>query len=200
MEIKPKEKAFTKYEELGAYHWEDYFRGTNYTQLVNFFLQKFDFQDKVIYDFGCGDGIISYLIALKAAKVIGFDSNETAIKLAQSKTKDVDNIYFEFKNIYDAATDIPEIKGDMVISIDVIEHLAQPSLLINGIYNYLKDNGITIIGTPVAKPDHLWDPRFHFKEYYPFQVDEIMSEYFQKTESYITKYGMADYYFYIGKI
>lgn len=195
----PEEKKFTKYEELGAYHWEDYYKDTNYTQLVNFFLQRFDFKDKVVYDFGCGDGIISYLIAQNAAKVFGIDSNETAIKLAKSKTKDVDNISFEVKNIYDTATDIPEIKGDIIISIDVIEHLAQPSLLIKGIYKYLKDNGITIIGTPIAKPNHLWDPRFHFKEYYPYQVDEIMADLFQKTESYITKYGTADYYFYVGE-
>jgi 2-polyprenyl-3-methyl-5-hydroxy-6-metoxy-1,4-benzoquinol methylase len=199
MEMMSEEKKFTKYEELGAYHWEAYYTDTNYTQLVNFFLQRFDFNDKVVYDFGCGDGVVSYLIAQKAAKVFGIDLNETAIKLAQSKTKNADNLSFELKNVYETVNDFPKIKGDIVISIDVIEHLAQPRVLVKGICNYLRSNGLAIVGTPIAKPDHLWDPRFHFTEYYPQQIDEIMSDSFQKDQAYITKYGTADYYFYAGR-
>ncbi|MCK4287466.1 MAG: class I SAM-dependent methyltransferase [Candidatus Lokiarchaeota archaeon] len=83
-----------------------------------YFLDEIEKNSKVL-DIGCGMGIVTRDIALKAKSVVGIDKNSAFIKIAKTKFQK-DNVKYIFG---DATTYNFNDKFDFVILSNVLEHI-----------------------------------------------------------------------------
>lgn len=106
--------------------------------------------DKIkVLDAGCGFGQYSYFIAkkFKNAQVVGVDINERRIKDCARFTEEekIENLKFEFADLtklnYHA-------EFDLVLAIDVMEHIEDDVKVFENFYNAMRENGLMIISTP----------------------------------------------------
>jgi 2-polyprenyl-6-hydroxyphenyl methylase/3-demethylubiquinone-9 3-methyltransferase len=149
-----------------------------------------------VYDLGCGDGLISYVVAKKSRFVVGIDKDPTAIGFAREKSKRQKNLSFiiqDVTEIYD------EDVADYVLCIDVIEHLEKPELLLDSITRLLRRDGRCLIGTPIFNPDRVMS-KYHVREYLKEELDDFLSPYFMKISEAILQNDDGEYYFYEGMV
>lgn len=107
-------------------------------------IQNFENKQLNVLDVGCGNGNISRYIGSFGHKVLGIDISGSSIQKATSLNS-LNNV--TFKNI--AAEEIdPEIKYDLIICSEVIEHLHIPAMVVNTLRNKLKPEGTLIITVP----------------------------------------------------
>ncbi len=98
-----------------------------------------------ILDIGCGGGLLCEPLAKMGAKVIGIDASEKNIKIAKSHANKSN-----LKVDYYCAT--PEnfkfnSKFDVVLNMEIVEHVDNVDLFLNKSSKFLKNNGIMIIAT-----------------------------------------------------
>jgi 2-polyprenyl-3-methyl-5-hydroxy-6-metoxy-1,4-benzoquinol methylase len=99
-----------------------------------------------VLDIGCGNGTLVKLLCDLGHNVVGVDASKDGIDIAR---KQVPDARFEVASIYD--DDFNQIVGsgfDLVISLEVIEHLYWPKILPQKVYKLLKPYGTFIISTP----------------------------------------------------
>jgi 2-polyprenyl-3-methyl-5-hydroxy-6-metoxy-1,4-benzoquinol methylase len=97
-----------------------------------------------ILDVGCGNGIISRAVGRMGYQVTGIDSSEKTIKAASSGN--LPNVNFI---VLSAGEFTPEPgKYSAIICSEVLEHLEDPSSLLDTLNKSLKDNGILIVTVP----------------------------------------------------
>jgi len=98
-----------------------------------------------ILDIGCGGGLLCEPLTKLGAKVIGIDASEKNIKIAKAHAKKS-----RLKISYYCAT--PEnfklkSKFDVVLNMEIVEHVDNVDLFLNKSSKFLKKNGIMIIAT-----------------------------------------------------
>ena len=99
-----------------------------------------------ILDIGCGNGFVAGLLAERGHFVTGVDASKDGILVA---TRSYPKARFMELSVYDES--FVEVVGDdydVVISLEVIEHLYWPRRLIERAYQALKAGGRFIISTP----------------------------------------------------
>ena len=104
------------------------------------------FSKKTILDLGCGGGILSESLAKKGANLTAIDTSKSLIDVAKKRAID-QNLKINYK-----VSDINNIKNkntkfDIIISLEVIEHVADYKAFLNDMFSCLKKNGILIIST-----------------------------------------------------
>lgn len=105
-----------------------------------------DVKGKTILDIGCGGGLISTPLARLGAKVTGIDADQQAITVAQQHAQD-ENLEIEF--IHGAAENLVA-KGrrfDVVMALEVIEHVDHPELFVELCAKLVKPNGLVVFST-----------------------------------------------------
>ena len=101
---------------------------------------------KRVLDAACGEGYGSRLMHdWGAASVVGVDISETAVQTAEK--------IFGNKNVKYIAHDVEELpfpdhSFDVVVSLETIEHLSNPSIFLKELRRVLKKNGTAIISCP----------------------------------------------------
>lgn len=83
-----------------------------------FFVDNVTENDTVL-DIGCGNGALTYDVAMKAKKVVGIDLSESNISIAK-RMYSRENIEFICG---DALTDLPNEQFDVIILSNVLEHI-----------------------------------------------------------------------------
>lgn len=96
------EIIFDKYKTRGhGYHWGQIDKNpfkrnlyvlSRYKLIIDLLGDKID--NRSIADVGCGDGVLSYLLAKKGARVTGIDNSAEAISYAKKKLKNFINLNF----------------------------------------------------------------------------------------------------------
>jgi SAM-dependent methyltransferase len=127
---------------------EDYFRN-GFQEAKIFFNRcggKVDFKQKTVLDIGHGFGSTCIYLALNgAARVVGTEIDKDRVDFAKRKLateyNEVSNI-IEFRMADEALNE----KFDIVISKDSFEHYANPEHFITVMKQYLKKDGIMVIG------------------------------------------------------
>ncbi|XXG67604.1 hypothetical protein AAC387_Pa06g0908 [Persea americana] len=106
------------------------------------------FEGLKIIDVGCGGGILSEPLARMGATVTGIDAAEKNIKIARLHS-DLDPLTSSIEYCCTTAEQLVEEqrKFDAVISLEVIEHVADPSEFCKSLAALTVSHGATIIST-----------------------------------------------------
>lgn len=118
-----------KYKQLGAdYHWQWAQAGdanpyVRWLKRVLAYLPEAG-QGATLLDWGCGDGYPASLLAARGFDVTGVDVYEPALDVARER---VPGGRFTLPS-----TDLPEV-FDYVLAFEAIEHMADPSRLVNAV-------------------------------------------------------------------
>ncbi len=101
---------------------------------------------KTILDIGCGGGLISVPLSRLGGKVTGIDADQQAISVAKqhAKTQEL-NIDF----IHGAAENLVADgrQFDVVMALEIIEHVDNPELFVQLCSKLVKPNGLVIFST-----------------------------------------------------
>lgn len=105
-----------------------------------------EIKNKTILDIGCGGGLISVPLSRLGGKVTGIDADKQAITVAKQHSKaeglDINFIHGAAENLVE-----DEQKFDVVMALEVIEHVDNPKLFVDLCSQLVKPNGIVIFST-----------------------------------------------------
>lgn len=113
-------------------HFKKEIRNINFTQVM---------------DAGCGGGQYSFYLAKlnPSADITGYDINKHQIEENKIKSKGVKNVNFIQKDL----TEIEDSeKFDLIVCIDVLEHIQEDERVIESFYTALKNKGYAYIHVP----------------------------------------------------
>lgn len=101
-----------------------------------------------VLDFGCGRGELTWRAAKLGAKAIGMDYSIDALKLAEKLPK-LPKGSIKFVHNTKLKLDLPSDSVDVILFIDVLEHLypKQLAILLREFYRVLKTGGRIVIHT-----------------------------------------------------
>ena len=98
-----------------------------------------------ILDIGCGGGLISEPMSRLGAKVTGIDASEKNIKIAKSHSESnglqINYLNASPENLIDFK------KFDIILNLEIVEHVDNVNLYINSCYKLLKNNGLMFTAT-----------------------------------------------------
>lgn len=103
------------------------------------------FRNGIVADIGCGCGAFLDYVNGVASEVIAVEPSEKYRTIMDKKG------FHTYAYCSDAIKDYKE-KTDVVTSFDVIEHVEDPQLFLNELFDLLKTGGKGIIGTPTDAP------------------------------------------------
>lgn len=188
---KNSEVVFDKYTFFGpGYHWAEYnnnplkmgcFLKARYEKCKELLLGKINkFENKKILDIGCGDGVLTHLLAQERAICYGIDLDKDAINFAIEKFKSLGLVAdFSVQSCY--STNFDDNSFDAVISSDVIEHLQKPLFFLSEIKRILKPGGWGIISTPIRITEVPADKN-HITEWFPKEFELMINNIFPISE------------------
>ena len=98
-----------------------------------------------ILDIGCGGGLISEPMARLGAEVTGIDASEKNIKIANlhSKTSGLQINYLHGS----PEKFVTSQKFDVILNLEIVEHVDNVDLYISSCYKLLKENGLMFTAT-----------------------------------------------------
>ncbi|WP_338243102.1 class I SAM-dependent methyltransferase [Aurantiacibacter hainanensis] len=101
-------------------------------------------QGKTIFELGCGNGSNAAYLTSKGFSIVGVDPSESGIAIAQANFPEC---RLELGSTDD---DLGERYGqfDVVLSLEVIEHVYSPKRYVEVVRSLLKPGGCAIISTP----------------------------------------------------
>lgn len=128
-------------------------RKDNFTY-VNFFRYMLPVINKInpkrILDIGSGAGTLSLLLANQGYKVIGIDVSGDATKKSIQSAKYL-NLQTRVKFLnYDFFDYIPNDQFDLILCLEVIEHIFDETKFLKKIRKMLIHNGLIILSTPLS--------------------------------------------------
>ena len=98
-----------------------------------------------ILDIGCGGGLISEPMARLGGNVTGIDASEKNIKVASLHSKE-NNLKITYLNKSPEQLDDKE-KFDIILNLEVVEHVDNLDLYLKSCYKLLKPNGLMFTAT-----------------------------------------------------
>lgn len=129
-----------------GYRYDDHRPTCAHSFLVPALLKLIPHSPKLrILDLGCGNGSLSGVLADLGHSVVGIDSSETGIRIAKDHFPKCD---FIKSDIYDLPYDMLENRFDIVLAMEVIEHLYRPRKLLEAARRCLKKDGRVIVSAP----------------------------------------------------
>ena len=139
-----------KYQEVYRDGKEDFFSrfkdGKDISETDEVVWGSIDWSNKKVIDFGCGTGETAVGIAKLGAKfVLGVDYSENAIKIANEKHKE-SNLEFKEGSFEDIA--ITSSSFDVIISCGTLEHMDNPSDVLQKMLRMVNNDGKIILTCP----------------------------------------------------
>jgi len=156
-----------KYSQLGDSYW---WLAGKYLLITKLLKKVLDKQYKKgrkslkILDIGCGPGNLSNNLS-NIGEVFGIDVSLPTLKLCQKKYSNLIN---------GKADELPIREGsfDIVILLDVLEHIADDAKVMKETFRILKPGGIVLITAPACKI--LWGSHDEIYQHYRrYSLDEI---------------------------
>lgn len=158
--------ANSNIKPLNAYGWGVQFRrGSFQNFLVRYFgvfhlgarirhrilkrvLENRDFSQKTLFDAGCGIGLSSFYLSGRFKKISGVDIDPKKIKQAKTLSRDdsITNINFQVADLLKYSSNGK--KYDVVICLEVMEHVFDDQKLISVLDDLLAKEGTIILSFP----------------------------------------------------
>ncbi len=98
-----------------------------------------------ILDIGCGGGLLSEPMARLGAKVTGIDPIKRNIEIAKHHLKK-SKLNIKYYNLSPEKFK-PKIKYDVILNMEIVEHVENVDFFINKSANFLKKSGIMFVAT-----------------------------------------------------
>ena len=119
---------------------------------LNFITSKIKLSGARVLDVGCGGGILSESLAKEGAKVTGIDQGANVIKVAKLHMKE-SNLDIDYKqlNIEDYFK-LNKEKFDVITCLEMLEHVPDPSSIIERCAALLKPGGTIFFSTINRNP------------------------------------------------
>lgn len=138
-----------------------------------------------ILEVGCGSGLGSIFLSQHCNHVTGIDTKLTEI-LEGKKINNRNNLDLLHQDLFNFS---PSEKFDVIVAIDVIEHLTkeQGDKLLNRMSKLLKSTGMLIIGTPSIYSYPYQGPlsrASHIKCYDKIELIDLIENHFSRTIAY----------------
>jgi 2-polyprenyl-3-methyl-5-hydroxy-6-metoxy-1,4-benzoquinol methylase len=109
--------------------------------LINWLKKYTKSKNPKILECGCGVGLYSkFLLDQGYKNIIGIDINTKSLKFAEK--------FMKVKKIDCEKMDFPEKTFDVIIALNIIEHLHSPDKFLRKIKRILKKDGICVLSTP----------------------------------------------------
>lgn len=123
-------------------------RNFTYRIILPFIKKNLEGRPKKILDIGCGSGTLSLYLASQGHSVHGIDISRRAINICVQSAKDlgIKNVTFEVINFLEDK--ITNQKYDVILLLEVIEHLENDIASLKKIYHKLNPGGLLILSTP----------------------------------------------------
>ena len=125
----------------------------------------------MVLDVGCGSGRVGKRLieSNKAAEVVGIEIFDAAAREARNHYKavhvgDVENMDLPYDRYF-----------DVVICGDVLEHLREPSKVMERLYHCLKDNGLIVCCVPNVRYWRIWK-NLVFAGTWEYEAEGIMDQ------------------------
>ena len=109
-------------------------------------------EGKRILDIGCGGGILSESLANEGAIVVGIDLAEAGLEVAKlhllESGFDIDYQFISAENLTDSESE----SFDVITCLEMLEHVPDPSLIIDACSKLVKPNGRVFFSTINRNP------------------------------------------------
>jgi 2-polyprenyl-3-methyl-5-hydroxy-6-metoxy-1,4-benzoquinol methylase len=114
--------------------------------IIKFIHQNFgkELENINVLDIGCGTGYLLQKLKQLGCNVYGIEPGQQAKVGIEKYNIPIEIDFFPPKKL--------NLKFDLIISILVLEHIAEPEIFINDIKKYLNTDGTVIIGVPDEEP------------------------------------------------
>lgn len=114
----------------------------------NYIKNKTIIKKKTILDLGCGGGILTEKLAKHGAKVIGLDKSKDLIKIANTRKVAVKNYNIKYINcsLHNFTKNYKK-KFDIIICMEIIEHIKNKNQLIKLIKKMSHENSVIILSS-----------------------------------------------------
>ncbi len=99
-----------------------------------------------LLDIGCGGGLLSEPMARMGAKVLGADAAAKNITIAQAHAIQ-NNLKIDYRHTSVEGLLKNSLTFDVILNMEVVEHVANPSKYLEACYNLLNPNGLMICST-----------------------------------------------------
>ncbi|MDO8659042.1 MAG: class I SAM-dependent methyltransferase [Candidatus Parcubacteria bacterium] len=132
--------------EIGFQIRSDYFKKILKLRLTNKNFKK-------ILDAGCGIGIYSFLLArsFPKGKITGIDIDKSKLKSCENIASELKIKNTEFS--YSDVLKLPNINYDLIVNIDVLEHVENYGTALKNFYDALNKSGYLYIHVPQPNQD-----------------------------------------------
>lgn len=108
---------------------------------------KRPFEGLRILDIGCGGGLVSEPMARLGASVTAVDASEANIKTAMTHAEE-GGLKIDFRaGTVEALIEAGEAPFDIVLNLEVVEHVADPQSFLTNCASLVKPGGLTIVAT-----------------------------------------------------
>ena len=105
---------------------------------------------------GTGEGDYDPLISQYCKELISCDINERDIAFAKSWNQHLTNVTYQIEDAL--ALTFPDDYFDLIISVEVLEHVGQPDVMMQEVSRVLKPGGIAILTFPRYEFPVTYDP------------------------------------------
>jgi len=162
----------TKTESKSSYYFYQH-------QKAYSFCERF-VKGKNILEIGSGSGYGTNRLARNAKSIIAIDKDKASIKNSKKKynSANINFISCKIENYFSNE------KFDVIISLQVIEHLKNPEILLEKIHHLLEKNGVFIISTPNRLTQSYKENPYHYKEYSSKELFYMLSRHFREIDLY----------------
>ena len=172
------ETEFSKYESRGAYHWEQVSRSirrhnafvsARYSAILSALREV---RGQLLLDIGGGDGVLSYLVAKRGARIVTIDTARMGLRFAREEFA-CRGLEAETIEASGCALPFPTDTFDAAICSDVIEHTRSPQTLIGEAARILQPGGRFVLTTPLRITEKPLD-RAHVREFFAGEIEDML--------------------------
>ncbi|VAY87451.1 S-adenosylmethionine-dependent methyltransferase [hydrothermal vent metagenome] len=149
-----------------------------------------DLQSKILLDYGCGTGLVSFGFAQDVKSILGLDNSSNMVDIYNDKSTKIglSNITAKLHDINTQALDINQF--DIVATNMTMHHIKDTNNFISTLYNSLKEDGFLCIADLKIE-----DGTFHSDntevEHFGFDINKI-KRYFKNANLKNIKVGLLE--------